>query len=415
MTRFIFATESYGFSADLKSLLTRGPDDYILLTKDVHHTMPEADLALFSEVIEVPQFDVPSLLAALERFSGGAAPMRIVSHDDFFYLELAEVSALLGFDYPSRDAFLPFVDKDVAKQRLRDSGILTPRYRILDRAKARSSLSRYADELAADVGFPMFAKPTQGAGAEHCCLIPDRQRLMEWMECSTRTEVFEIDEYIDDAVLYHCDSVISGGAAVFTQVARYSAPCAEFANGVAVGSYTLPATDPVSLQLQAFAADVMRALGRHTTVPDGVTHLEVFRKSDGRLIFLEVQFRPPGANVKRAYREHLGVNLEDIHFSLQLGRSLVLPAASGQHAAWIYFPTPGGIIESLAPLPPLCSDIIEQWHGAKPGDSLTRPQSILDAKGRGVVLLSLVIGHDDHATLRDDFIKLSQFIPYQAV
>lgn len=412
MTQYIFATESYPFTADLATLLPEPPDEAILLTRDVHESLSEADRQRFARIVPVDPFDLPHLQAALARRVRLKPGARIVSHDDFFYelfAQLARQNNLAGY---SVEAILPFVNKQVMKERLHGSGIRLPRYRLFDAAAFEADGPSWLHDTAAQIGYPMFAKPIQGAGAQHCALIADEAQFLAWAASRPRDVVFEIDEFIGDAVLYHCDSVIHQGLPVFTQVCRYSHPCADFARGRMVGSHTLAIQDDGHAALAHFTEQVFTAFSRHHPVPDGVTHMEMFRRASGEIIFLEVQFRPPGANVRSAYAQHLGVNLEDHHFALQMGRGYTPIEARGPHAAWLYFPTADGVVDALRPLPALQSRVVDCWHGVQPGQRTHAPQSILDARGRGVVALSLVIAHEDSAVLRADFERLCGHVPF---
>ena len=150
MTQYIFATESYPFTADLASLLPLPPDEAILLTKDVHRTLSEADRARFSRIVEVDGFDLDSLNAALTRIAPQRGA-RLVSHDDFFYEQFAQVGPSHGVSVYTLESILPFVNKHVMKQRLKGSSVRLPRYRLFN-AKAFASqgvgwLRQLAEEL----------------------------------------------------------------------------------------------------------------------------------------------------------------------------------------------------------------------------------------------------------------------------
>lgn len=416
MPQFLFATESYPFTADIEALLADPEDEAILITKDAHLALTDAQRSCFRQIIKVDGFDVPRLeqaIASIGRMQPGA---RIVSHDDFFYELFAEVSRRHGLAGYSADSIRPFVDKHETKKRLDGSGIRAPRYVLFDSEAYAAQQERYVKCIESELAFPMFAKPVQGAGAENCTMLSTQADLRRWCHEWKEGCVYEIDEFVGDAVLYHCDSVIQEGRPIFTQVARYSRPCADFAAGYMVGSHTLAHEEPLSIKLRDFVDHVIAALARHHPVPDGVTHMEVFRTVAGELVFLEVQLRPPGANAKRCYAEYLRLNLEDLHLRLQMGKAVSPPAKPpGPFSAWMYFPTADGIVEKLHPLPSLQSRIVEAEYHVRPGQLTRRPSSILDARGRGVVALSLVISNVDYDELTADFQRLAQHRPFTLV
>lgn len=410
MIRFIFATESYPFTCELARVVPAPAAGCALVTRDVHLSLDAADLARFGQVRAVERFDLASVEAAVRSLD--AAPGAcLVSHDDFFYEVLAEVGRRCGLRIYTRESILPFLDKDAMKRRLRGSGVRLPGYRVFDAARHAAGGDAYLRETAAAIGYPLFAKPLQGAGAENCRLLADEAVFADWAAQRAPGLAYEIDEYIA-GTLYHCDSVLRGGMPVFTQVCRYSHPCAEFAQGRMVGSWTLHPDDAAREPMLRFTAQVFAALGASHPVPDGVTHMEMFHTPQREIVFLEVQFRPPGANVRKAYAEHLGTNLEEHHYRLQLGLPCDVPAASGRHAAWMYFPTADGVVASVRALPALESELLECSWGVRPGDRTRAPASILDARGRGVVALSLVLANADHAALCRDIEALERHVPF---
>jgi biotin carboxylase len=412
MGQFLFATESYPFTADIEALLADPRDRAVLITKDVDDTLSAGQRSCFARIVKVDRFDLPSIENAIATQVALEANARFVSHDDFFYEIFAQINERHRLPGYSRDAIAPFVNKDVMKRRLHGSGIRIPRYATFDAASYARDPEAFRRRLAGELGFPMFAKPIQGAGAEHCALLRTADELRRWCDERNDNVAFEIDEFIGDAVLYHCDSVLRGGRAVFTQASRYSRPCADFAHGSAVGSYTLTGEPELAEELCAFAGDVIAAFARRHPVPDGVTHMEMFRTQSGELVFLEVQFRPPGANVRVAYARHLGINLEDVHFKLQMGKDVAPVTQTGPYAAWMYFPTADGVVDAVHPLPRIRSEVVEANCYVRPGQRTLKPASILDARGRGVVALSLVIVNHDYEQLRADFERLAGFRPY---
>jgi len=258
----------------------------------------------------------------------------------------------------------------------------------------------------------VFAKPLQGAGAEHARKIDTLDQFNSWLEFGQLPDRFEIDEFIGDATLFHCELLIDGHRISAIQVCEYCYPCADFAKGRPVGSFTMDMTlDSTAKRVAQFAQSCLEAMALHVTLPNGVVHLEAFRRTSGDLLFLEAQLRPPGANAKQMYASRYGLNLEAIHLQLQMGRKVETPVAAGPYAAWIYFPTKDGTISALRTLPVLRSTVVQcDWHVGV-GQNTKRPNSILDAVGRGAVALSVVISNKDIDQLREDFLQLADFDP----
>jgi hypothetical protein len=85
---------------------------------------------------------------------------------------------------------------------------------------------------------------------------------------------------------------------------------------------------------------VIRALGA-----DGrfVVHTELVLTESGRAVVLESAARAPGALVSEIAAIHAGVQLEKVNLRLQAGEAAPRPQPTGQHAAWLWFPTSGRV------------------------------------------------------------------------
>jgi hypothetical protein len=413
MAQYFLFTDDYPFSADF-DLLEFAADDFVcLVSRRPDIVVTEKQRTRLDLVIEVDSFAEAKVVEAIDQnvhVDGGAVAL---SHDDFIYREIAAIVQYYGMRGMTVDGVSPFLDKAASKRLLLLESISFPRYHLLDRKTRTLSVPGTSTALPiSNLEFPVFAKPLQGAGAEHACKIDTPDQFNAWLECGPLPDRFEIDEFISDATLFHCELLIDGHRISPIQVCEYCYPCGDFAKGRPVGSFTMDMTsDNTARRVAEFAQCSLEAMARHVTLPNGVVHLEAFRRASGDILFLEAQLRPPGANAKQLYALRYGLDLEAIHLRLQMGRTVETPIAAGPYAAWIYFPTKHGTILALKPLPALRSQVVQCDWRVEVGQRARHPDSILDAAGRGVVALSMVISNKDIDQLREDFLHLADFDP----
>jgi biotin carboxylase len=130
------------------------------------------------------------------------------------------------------------------------------------------------------------------------------------------------ERYVD-AGMIHCDAVVVGSKVVFCCVSHYLTLPGDFRIAAFGGSEVIPSGELYS-ELEQFNAAVIRALG----IVDGVTHLEVFRGSDGRLTFCEIAARPPGGGIDLLVHRACGVNLFEAAIRLSAGLTYDLPMSA---------------------------------------------------------------------------------------
>jgi hypothetical protein len=413
MAQYFLFTDDYPFTADF-DLLEFAADDFVcLVSRRPDIVVTEKQRTRLDLVVNVNSFEEAELVQAINENVGVDRGAVALSHDDFIYREISAAVQYYGMRGMTVNGVLPFLDKAVAKRLLLSERISFPPYHLLERkTRTLSDPETNATVPISNLEFPVFAKPLQGAGAEHTCKIDTLDQFNSWLECEQLPDRFEIDEFIGDATLFHCELLIDGHRISPIQVCEYCYPCADFAKGRPVGSFTMDMTlDRTARRIAQFAQNSLEAMARHVTLPNGVVHLEAFRRTSGDLLFLEAQLRPPGANAKQMYASRYGLNLETIHLQLQMGRRVETPVAAGPYAAWIYFPTKHGTISALRTLPALRSTVVQcDWHVGV-GQNTKCPNSILDAVGRGAVALSVVISNKDIDQLRKDFLELADCDP----
>ena len=146
------------------------------------------------------------------------------------------------------------------------------------------------------------------------------------------------------------------GKVIDVQVSLYAYPNAEFMEGKPYGSYVVT-DDDSSIDLKIFNEAVLKAL---SPVPDGCTHMELFKKPDGEIVFLEIAARPSFGFVPKMYEHYMGVDLEEMHYRCQMGLSLpaIKPLSERKESSvgWLWYPKISGEVTSLSKRLPIKSE-----------------------------------------------------------
>lgn len=180
--------------------------------------------------------------------------------------------------------------------------------------------------------------------------------------------------------------------------------------GKLLGSIVLNPNERRYKPLSELPSLVIEAFRRYAAIPDGVLHLEAFYdNASDRITLLEIQLRPPGADIRSAHKIYCNMDLEEIHFKLQMGLPIDSKAdISGNYAMWMYFPTIDGVIDKLV-LPSIKSKIHKLQYLVQSGEQTCLPRSLLMAKQTA---LKMVISNTNYEALVEDFEYLKKFQPF---
>lgn len=171
-------------------------------------------------------------------------------------------------------------------------------------------------------------------------------------------------------------------------------------SGKITGSITLDENDPVIQPILSLNQKVLAAL---QPLPNCVVHLELFRRTNGELVFLEIACRAPGGMIVQMHHKHCHINFEQAHFSMQMGLPFDLTQHNqGPYCAWAWFPLVEGTIRGFQSLP------IQSHHQIvwkiKVGETYSAAKSLIDYGG------SIILWNEDYAELRRDFNYLAALI-----
>jgi D-alanine-D-alanine ligase-like ATP-grasp enzyme len=203
---------------------------------------------------------------------------------------LALARETLGIAGLGSEAARNFRDKSRMKHVLRDAGVPCARHALAgDAATARA--------FAAEVGFPLVAKPPAGAGAKGTFRIDDAGQLDEWLARVAPAEAHPtlLEEFVQGAE-HTFDSVMIDGQLVWHSISQYlPSPLIVLDNPWIQWCVYLPKSidGPEYDAIREAADRGLHALGMDT----GLSHMEWFRLADGRIALSEVGARPPGAQI----------------------------------------------------------------------------------------------------------------------
>ena len=201
---------------------------------------------------------------------------------------LAVARERLGLAGLSVDAAINFRDKSRMKQVLGSNGLPCARHALVGDSEA-------ARAFVSEVGYPVVVKPPAGAGGKSTFRL-DRESdlsafLLRFPPDSRQPALYE--EFVFGTE-YSFDSVMIAGQPIWYSISRYMpSPLEVMENAWIQWCVVLPRdiSGPEFTPIVDSAFDGIKALGLET----GLSHMEWFRLTDGRIAISEVGARPPGA------------------------------------------------------------------------------------------------------------------------
>lgn len=182
-------------------------------------------------------------------------------------------------------------------------------------------------------------KPLDGMGSENIHIIDNKILLLELLNNpEINNTTYECEEFIDGELI-HIDSVVIDGEIKVHRVSLYSNNTADFNEYSFWSSFNIDDDD-----LSMFNSDVIKAMG----LVSGVTHLEVFRKSNGEIVFCEIAKRAGGAGIVDVTEIVTGVNLRTVDTSLYLSRPYSIKKQSAKYSGWLIAYGKNGVVENIS-------------------------------------------------------------------
>lgn len=301
-----------------------------------------------------------------------------------FTAQLREKFNIEGMRY--KTAIL-FRDKIEMKKILQKNGVEVPNF---------GELSQYNNfsQLKQEFGLPFVVKPKDAFGSKDVSIINNEEQYNKLL----KTEGLECESFIKGK-LYHIDNIWQNGKAIFEVCNEYSCPNEEFRKGKALLSMPLLPENEVCKQASILAKKVIDIFELKT----GATHLEFFVSNNGKIIFLEVAGRTPGAVIVPMYNKQFDFNLPNIdllnHFGLLSDAVFErkINAFSG------IFPNTEGVVRAIKELKILSQYNIEVL--TQEGEKLEQAQSLRD------IAAKIIAFNKSFEVLYEDFKEASNFSP----
>jgi biotin carboxylase len=235
--------------------------------------------------------DPSQIVDAVRGLSRQLGPVqRLVGALEQLQVPLAQAREALGL--PGMDAATAqnVRDKSRMKTVLSAAGVPCARHRLVTDPDG-------ALAFAAEVGYPLVAKPPAGAGAQATYRLDDEGALRSWLGAlPPRADAPGLLEEFLVGEEHTFDSVCIGGRTVWTSISDYLPPPLEvLRNPWIQWTVLLPREldDPRYAAMKDVGPAAVAALG----VREGLTHMEWFRRPDGSVAVSEVGARPPGAQI----------------------------------------------------------------------------------------------------------------------
>ncbi len=269
-------------------------DDVRLL--GVVHTPPSEgdDARVYADVVRVTEplsaRDTIDGVEVLRRRHGEIH--RIVGILEPLMVPLAQARAAFGVPGTSPDTADLFRDKSRMKSALQKAGLDVARNRLVaSEADARS--------FAEEVGFPMVLKPPAGMGAKSTFRVSTLDNLLRavaGMGASAERPVLAEEMLRGEELSF--ETLTVGGKPRAHSISRYFPSCLEVLENPWIQWVCFFPRDISGAELDGARAMGFRAI-EALGLDNGLTHMEWFRRDDGRVAIGEIAQRPPGANITR--------------------------------------------------------------------------------------------------------------------
>ena len=237
---------------------------------------------------------------------------RIDSHNEYWL----ETEASLRTDFNILGIRIDQIDRVKRKSLMRETfieaGIKVARGKVVKTMKD-------AQELIAETGYPLVAKPDIGVGAAATYKIHDENELKSFFETEPPMD-YLFEEFINGQIITFDGLTDRDGMPVFTNSLIYSTGIMEMVlNDEQVYYYTL----------REMPSD-LEDLGRRTLeafdVRERFFHFEYFRQTGtGDLVALEVNMRPPGGLTTDMFNYSCDIDVYNAWASILAGKGFPYP------------------------------------------------------------------------------------------
>ncbi len=235
--------------------------------------------------------DPQQVADAVRGLSAQLGPVeRLIGILEQLQVPLGQVRDALGIPGMGEGTARNFREKSRMKSVLGQAGLPCARHQLVTRTEEATAFLDL-------VGFPVVAKPPDGAGAMATYRLDTQQDFDSWLAMAQRhpSEQWLLEEFLTGAE-HTFDSVTIGGQTLWSSVSDYEPPPLEvLRNPWMQWTVVLPQdiSGPEYAQIHQVGPAALRALGLDTAF----SHMEWFARPDGSVAVSEVGARPPGAQL----------------------------------------------------------------------------------------------------------------------
>lgn len=257
--------------------------------------------------------DPQQIADAVRGLSAQLGPIeRLVGILEQLQVPLGQVRDALGIPGMGEAAARNVREKSRMKTVLAAAGLPCARHQLVTHTEQAIAFVEH-------VGFPVVAKPPDGAGAKATYRLDSRADFDSWLTAAQQvpSEEWLLEEFLVGRE-HSFDSVTIGGQTVFSSISDYRPPPLEvLRNPWMQWTVVLPRdiSGPEYAQIHQVGPAALRVLG----VDTAFSHMEWFARPDGSVAVSEVGARPPGAQISSM----IGFS-HDVDFFSLWGRLVIL-------------------------------------------------------------------------------------------
>lgn len=395
----IFLTNVFRIRADLDRLKSESINFYLVTTEVVLNRLEENQLKYFLSIIKTTfsEVDLESIFYNLIKERNlNVSEIAIITNDETAIIPAAKLREKFGVDGATVKSSELFINKIKMKERAAEKGIRIPKFVSFNPTEYAQSKEGYINNVLKELNTEqIFAKPIDSFGSNDVFKLNTRSDLLSWCEKHSSAINFELDEFLEGN-LFHVDTIVTNGKIVEAQPYKYACPLAEVLKGKPHAGRLVSHEEGDYIKLIDFNHKVLAAF---QPLPTGVTHLEIFKKQNGELIFLEIACRPSAGFTPEVSELHCGVNFEEAHYLVQIGlplKGLIPLKQRTMYAAYLFYPKLEGEVTRLAENLDL-KTVSELKYYVKPGDILTSAKHIMDC------VATVFMKSEDMHLLNDEF------------
>jgi biotin carboxylase len=213
---------------------------------------------------------------------------RMFAANEQVQVQVAIVRERLGITGMSSETMRNFRDKALMKTVLANHGLPCARHQRIERTSDAWAFLK-------KTGYPVVVKPPEGAGAEFTYKVENDQMMHSVLHAHPPSpdKPLMAEEYITGEE-FSFDAFTIKGEPKWHSISKYLPAPLEVKRNAWIQWRVVIPREVESAQyddIRAVAFDALKALGAQT----GISHMEWFRHTDGRVIISEVGMRPPGA------------------------------------------------------------------------------------------------------------------------